>query len=82
MSQESDLRDIIIACNAQILALVSGGVASYARPGLSITKMSLRDIQQIKRDAEAELAGTKHGFFTIGDFSGRAPDYPEAEQQS
>lgn len=71
MSEQTDAKALLKAIDAQILALVSGGVASYSRPGLSLTKLSLGELREMRRETADRVAGFDYGFITTADFSGR-----------
>ena len=43
---------IIAAIDAQILAIITGGVASYSVPDLQITKLSLTQLRDMRREFE------------------------------
>ncbi len=82
MSDLSDAKANLKNAKAALATASAGGVQSYSRPGLSVTRVSMRDLIAAVQYWEAQVAELQNGFYTTADLSGRAAPMPEASVQA
>lgn len=81
MSDLSDAKANLKNAKAALATASAGGVQAYSRPGLSVTRVSMRDLIAAVQFWEQEVASLQYGFYTTADLSGRASPMPEASVQ-
>jgi hypothetical protein len=67
MSAVTD-QQMLDAINSAILALVTGGVASYGIAGRQLTKLPLAELQKMKAEYEVRVLRASSGSFSVGTF--------------
>lgn len=81
MSELSDAKANLKAAQTAYAASISGGVAGYSRPGLSVTRLDPDKLLKAVQYWESKVAELDNGFYTTADLSGRAQFMPEASVQ-
>lgn len=81
MSELSDAKANLRAAQAALATASAGGVQAYSRPGLSVTRVPMKDLIAAVQYWEQQVASLQFGFFTTADLSGRAAPMPEASVQ-
>lgn len=81
MSELSDAKTNLKNARAALATASAGGVQGYSRPGMSVTRVPIKDLIAAVQFWEAQVAQLENGFYTTADLSGRAQFMPEASVQ-